>query len=324
MIEVRQISKSFRDVHALRGIQFSIAKGEIVGLVGKNGAGKSTTLKILSGQLLPSAGDASIDGCSVVDDPLQVRRRIGYLPEVPPLYPEMTPRSYLLFAAQLRGIAGAMARSRVEDVIAKTGLEPVGNRPMRGLSRGYQQRVGIAQAIVHNPPVLLLDEPMAGLDPLQIVQIRELIRSLKHDHTLLFSSHILAEITNVCDRIVLIDQGQVKAQGSETELRQSLLHSRTLVATVLGEQAKLLQVLQNIPGLSATAEPGREPGTVTARIRAEAGPVDPRERVSRACAEAGLPLLELRMDEHGLEELFLLLLGDAAKGGGAPTSQGAT
>jgi ABC-2 type transport system ATP-binding protein len=324
MIEVRQISKSFRDVHALRGIQFSVAKGEIIGLVGKNGAGKSTTLKILSGQLLPSAGDATIDGCSVVDDPLQVRRRIGYLPEVPPLYPEMSPRGYLRFAAQLRGLSGQQARARVEESILKTDLAPVADRPMRGLSRGYQQRVGIAQAIVHNPPVLLLDEPMAGLDPLQIVQIRELIRTLKHDHTLLFSSHILAEIANVCDRIVLIDQGLVKAQGSETELRQSLLHSRVLVATVLGDCAKLLQALQSLPGLAATAEPGREPGTVTARIHTAEGPGDPRERVSRALSAAGLSLLELRTEEHGLEELFLLLLGDPNKAGNASASRAAS
>lgn len=315
MIEVRQISKAFRDVQALRGIAFRVGKGEIIGLVGKNGAGKSTTLKVLSGQLLPSAGDAVVDGCSVVNDPLEVRRRIGYLPETPPLYPEMTPRSYLMFAAQLRGLAAPQARSRVDDVIAKTGLEPVAMRPMLGLSRGYQQRVGIAQAIVHNPPVLLLDEPMAGLDPLQIVQIRELIRSLKHDHTLLFSSHILAEITNVCDRIVLIDQGQVKAEGSEAELRKNLLHSRRLVATVLGDRAKLVAALQKIPGVVVTAEAGSEPGTVTARIQAEATAGDPRERVSRACAEAGLALLELRAEDHGLEDLFLMVLGDPSKGG---------
>ncbi|HEX7926821.1 MAG TPA: ABC transporter ATP-binding protein [bacterium] len=315
MIEVRQISKAFRDVQALRGIAFRVGKGEIIGLVGKNGAGKSTTLKVLSGQLLPSAGDALVDGCSVVNDPLEVRRRIGYLPETPPLYPEMTPRSYLLFAAQLRGVAGPLARGRVDDVIAKTGLEPVATRPMLGLSRGYQQRVGIAQAIVHNPPVLLLDEPMAGLDPLQIVQIRELIRSLKHDHTLLFSSHILAEITNVCDRIVLIDQGQVKAEGSEAELRKNLLQSRRLVATVLGDRAKLVAALQKIPGVSVTAEAGSEPGTVTARIQAESTAGDPRERVSRACAEAGLALLELRAEDHGLEDLFLMVLGDPSKSG---------
>ncbi len=311
MIEVRQLSKSYRDVPALRGIEFQVTKGEIVGLVGKNGAGKSTALKVLSGQLLPSAGDAFLDGFSVVDAPLEVRRRIGYLPETPPLYPEMTPRAYLEFAARLRGLGLQQARGRVSEAIARTGLEPVANRPMRGLSRGYQQRVGIAQAIVHNPPVLLLDEPMAGLDPLQIVQIRELIRSLKPDHTLLFSSHILSEITNVCDRILLLDEGQVKAQGSESELRQSWIHRRTIVATVRSDRTRFQQVLERIPGLKAEIEPGRESGTVTARITATAGPVDPREQLSRACGEAGLGLMELRTEEHGLEELFLLLLGGA-------------
>lgn len=311
MIEVRQLRKSYRDVLALRGITFQVAQGEIVGLVGKNGAGKSTTLKVLSGQLLPSAGDAVLDGFSVVDAPLEVRRRIGYLPETPPLYPEMSPRAYLEFAARLRGLAPRQTRARVEEVIARTGLEPVASRPMLGLSRGYQQRVGIAQAIVHNPTVLLLDEPMAGLDPLQIVQIRELIRSLKPDHTLLFSSHILAEITNVCDRILLIDQGQVKAQGSEAELRQSWIHRRLLAATVRGDATRFRQVLERLPGLKAEVGQGREPGTVTARITASGAGQDAREQVSRACGEAGLPLLELRTEEHGLEELFLLLLGSA-------------
>ncbi len=320
MIEVRQLRKAYRDILALRGITFQVAKGEIVGLVGKNGAGKSTTLKVLSGQLLPSTGDAVVDGFSVVDAPLEVRRRIGYLPETPPLYPEMSPRAYLEFAARLRGVPAQQAPGRVAEVIARTGLEPVAGRPMRGLSRGFQQRVGIAQAIVHNPPVLLLDEPMAGLDPLQIVQIRELIRSLKGDHTLLFSSHILAEITNVCDRILLIDQGQVKAQGSEAELRQSWIHQRTLAVTVRGDAVRLQHVLDRLPGVKAEVAPGREPGTVTARITTAGGGQDPREQLSRACGEAGLPLLELRTEEHGLEEVFLLLLGS---GQGAVTATGA-
>lgn len=309
MIDVRDLGKSYRDVQALRGVSFTVARGEVVGLVGKNGAGKSTTLRILSGQLLPGAGDARIDGHSVVEAPLEVRRRIGYLPEVPPLYPDMTARGYLRFAAQLRGLGAAQARARVEEVIARTGLEPMAGRPLRGLSRGYQQRVGIAQAIVHNPPVLLLDEPMAGLDPLQIVQIRELIRSLKAEHTQLFSSHILAEVTQVCDRVVLIDQGQVKAQGSEAELRQNLLRGQSLVVTVMGSQERLLEALQTLPGLSPSVAPGREPGTATAHITAGPAAGDPREQVSRACAQAGLTLLELRFEHQGLEELFLMLLG---------------
>jgi len=307
MIGIRKLSKHYRDLLALDEISFQISKGEVVGLVGKNGAGKSTTLKILSGQLLPSSGDVHVDGFSVTEDPLEVRRRIGYLPDVPPLYPEMTARAFLDFAARLRGVEGGQVSQRVDYVISRTSLESVADRPLRGLSRGYQQRVGIAQALVHNPPVLLLDEPMAGLDPLQIVHIRELVRSLKADHTILFSSHILAEIATVCDRIVLIDAGQVKAEGSEEELRKATAGKRLFVLTVRGARADLAKALEGIPGVECEITPGDEKGTVTARIAA--GKNDPRERISRACAEAQLDLLELRADSQGLEALFLALLG---------------
>jgi ABC-2 type transport system ATP-binding protein len=319
MIGIHKLSKHYRDVLALDALSIQIAKGEVVGLVGKNGAGKSTALRIISGQLLPSSGDVKVDGYSVTEDPLEVRRRIGYLPDVPPLYPEMTARGYLEFAARLRGVAANQVSRRVESVISRTGLAPVAERPLLGLSRGFQQRAGIAQALVHNPPVLLFDEPMAGLDPLQIVQIRELIRSLKTDHTILFSSHILAEIANVCDRIMLIDAGQVKAVGSEEELRKANAGGLAYALTVRGTRAALARALDKIAGLRWEFAAGEEKGTVTAHLAAAKG--DPRERISRACAEAELDLLELRPEGQDLEALFMALLGDEpakkARGGAA-------
>ncbi|HUJ73205.1 MAG TPA: ABC transporter ATP-binding protein, partial [bacterium] len=219
MIRVEHLHKSYDRwagprALALDDLSFHVPAGHIAGLVGKNGAGKSTTLKILSGQLLPSSGEVWVEGFPVSTQPLEVRRRIGFLPETPPLYPEMTVTGYLVYAARLRGVAGRQAGARVREVMERLGLVEVARERLRALSRGFQQRVGIAQAIVHGPSVVLLDEPMAGLDPLQIVQTRELVRSLKPQHTVLFSSHILGEIASLCDSILLLDGGRLKAQGT--------------------------------------------------------------------------------------------------------------
>jgi ABC-2 type transport system ATP-binding protein len=307
----------------LDGLSFEARGGEILGLVGKNGAGKSTALKILSGQLLPSSGTARVDGLDVIDDSLAVRRRIGYLPETPPLYPEMTVRAYLRFCAGLRGMHGAHADARLPEVLGKTGLDSVADAPLRSLSRGYQQRAGIAQAIVHDPAVVLLDEPMAALDPLQIVQTRELIRGLKPRHTVLFSSHILGEITSLCDRIVLIDEGRVRAQGTEAELRALRSQRKVLLVHLRALPDAALKALRTVPGADVTPAPqgAAAPGEVWLRV---AHAEDVRERISRACAEAGLGLLELRPEEGGLEELFVQIVGDQIAGDGtAPAAQGA-
>jgi ABC-2 type transport system ATP-binding protein len=305
MIHVAGLSKYYGDRRALDALSFRIAEGETVGLVGKNGAGKSTVLRILSGQLLPSAGEVTIDGIPVTDSPREVRRRIGFLPEQPPLYGEMTVRGFLAYAAGLRRVERAEVPRAVEAVMARTGLAEVAGERLANLSRGYQQRVGIAQAIVHDPKVVLLDEPMAGLDPLQITQMRALIRALKERHTVLFSSHILSEIANVCDRVILIDAGRVRAEGSEQQLWERFHERERLVLRVRGEAAQARAVAAAVEGVELREAHAGPDGTVTLALTAQAGR---REGLARDCVQAGLGLLELRPEQHGLEELFVELL----------------
>jgi ABC-2 type transport system ATP-binding protein len=306
MIQVSNLTKYYGPNKALDGLTFAVESGAIIGLVGKNGAGKSTALRILSCQLLPTQGDVTVDGISVTASPMEVRRQIGYLPEQPPLYPEMTVVAYLEFAARLRGLTLLQARSRREIVMRETGLTEVATQRLGDLSRGYQQRVGIAQAIVHQPRVVLLDEPMAGLDPLQIVQIRELIRSFRNRHTVIFSSHILSEIENVCDRVVLIDQGSVRAEGSEAALRDALAQRRRLVLVARGSPEAVRQALSPLGEVEVEGVLQGADGTAEARLTAR---TEVREQVSQACQAAGLALLELRSEHHLLEDLFVQLLG---------------
>jgi ABC-2 type transport system ATP-binding protein len=322
MILAERLAKSYGATRALDGLSLEARTGEILGLVGKNGAGKSTVLKILSGQLLPSSGVARIDGLDVVTDGLAVRRRIGYLPETPPLYPEMTVAAFLRFCAGLRGLVESQIEARLPEVLAQTGLDSVTDTVLRTLSRGYQQRVGIAQAIVHDPAVVLLDEPMAGLDPLQIVQTRELIRALKPRHTVVFSSHILGEITSLCDRIVLIDKGRVRAEGTEAELWAMRTRSKALLVRVRADAAPALAALRTIAAADVmlSSHVPASPGEIWLRV---AHAEDVRERISTACVKAGLGLLELRPDEGGLEELFMQIVGeDRIAAGEAPATQG--
>jgi ABC-2 type transport system ATP-binding protein len=311
MIQVDRLTKSYGATRALDGLSFDARAGEILGLVGKNGAGKSTVLKILSGQLLPSSGTARVDGLDVIEDSLAVRRRIGYLPETPPLYPEMTVRAYLAYCAGLRGVDAAQAAERLPEVLGVAGLDSVADATLRSLSRGYQQRAGIAQAIVHDPAVVLLDEPMAALDPLQIVQTRELIRNLKDRHTVLFSSHILGEITSLCDRIVLIDRGRVRAQGTEAELWALRSKTKVLLVRLRAQPEAALKALKGVRGADVTPAPQAHATAGETWLRV-AHADDVRERISRVCADAGLGLLELRPEESGLEDLFVQIVGDGA------------
>ena len=306
MIEVDRIHKRFGAKMALEDLSFRVAPGEIVGLVGKNGAGKSTTLRILSCQAAPNEGDVRIDGASVTHAPGEVRRHIGYLPEVPPLYPEMRVRDFLAFSGGLRGLRGAELKRRCEAVLREANLKDVPDERLGNLSRGFRQRVGIAQAIVHDPKVVLLDEPMAGLDPLQISQFRGLIRSLRERHTVLFSSHILSEIATVCDRVVLIDKGRVLAEGTEEEMWRNFQRRMRVVVRLRGEQDAARQAVTGLPGVSLDemeTEPG---GRVVLHLHTEE---DARENLARALVNAGLGLIELRTERHGLEEVFVRLVG---------------
>lgn len=311
MITVQNLTKYFGRKRALHRLDFKVAKGEIIGLVGKNGAGKTTALRILSAQVLPTEGEVTVGGISVTQTPEKVRAMIGFLPEVAPLYKEMTVRRFLQFAARLRQVPPAEAPQRLEEVMVQTGLTDVAGERLAGLSRGYQQRVGIAQATIHKPPVIMLDEPMGGLDPLQIVQIRELILSLRKHHTVLFSSHILSEITNVCDRVVIIDQGAVRAVGTESELRESMSPWRNLSVAVKGSEAALKKAIGGVKGATLEKTAPLDKGMLRAEVNCTE---DVREKISAACVGAGLGLVELRGEHTGLEDLFLGVLGNSQQG----------
>ncbi len=307
MIEIRELSKYYGEHRAVGPVSFTIADGEIVGLLGLNGAGKTTTLRILACDLLPSSGQVRVDGLDVVDDPDEVRARIGYLPDVPPLYDEMTVGDYLDFAARLRGLSAADAERRVPEVVEATQLEGVVDQRISTLSHGYRQRVGIAQAIVHKPKLLVLDEPISGLDPVQIVEMRELVRGLRHHHTTIISSHILSEISETCDRILVIRDGEIVAAGTEAELSSRLLEGARVVVTTRGQRDQAHRLLLGVRGVRGVETlPQTEAGDSVATFQVDADR-DVREDVARALVQGGVGVLEMSRSERELESIFLRL-----------------
>ena len=314
MIEIQALTKYYGDRKAVGPLSFSIAKGEIVGLLGLNGAGKTTTLRILACDLLPSSGSVRIEGLDVVDNPHEVRANVGYLPDHPPLYEEMTVQEYLLFAARLRGVTGAAAESRVDEVLAATQIRGVRDDVISTLSHGFRQRVGIAQAIVHRPRLLVLDEPIGGLDPVQIVEMRELVRSLRHEHTTIISSHILSEISETCDRLLVIREGEIVAAGTEAELSSRLLEGGSLTVTIRGDAAQGKRLLASVKGVKSVdvgeaSEPGENVATLT--IDAER---DVREDVCRTLVLGNIGILGLSRSERELESIFLRLAKPESNG----------
>jgi ABC-2 type transport system ATP-binding protein len=308
MIEVRDLLKYYGERRATGPLSFAISKGEIVGLLGLNGAGKTTALRVLACDLLPSSGTVLVDGIDVVDKPHEVRRRIGYLPDTPPLYGEMTVHEYLVFTARLRGISGADAHRRALRVEDSAQLGDVRDDRISSLSHGYRQRVGIAQAVVHGPQLLILDEPISGLDPVQIIEMRRLLRNLGGDHTILLSSHILTEISETCDRLLVLGEGRIVASGTEAELSKSLLGIAHVELTVrTHDPQKALAVLERIDGVRRVANIAlREPGRDLAAFRIEADR-DVREAACKAVVREGFGLLEMTRSQHELESIFLKL-----------------
>jgi ABC-2 type transport system ATP-binding protein len=317
VIEIEDLYKYYGERRAVGPLSFAIEAGEIVGLLGLNGAGKTTTLRILACDLLPSSGTVKVDGLDVVENPHEVRSRIGYLPDTPPLYGDMTVRAYLHFAARLRGLSYDVADKRVAEVLETTALEDVHDQLISSLSHGFKQRVGIAQAIVHKPRLLVLDEPISGLDPVQIVEMRELLRSLKGEHTILLSSHILSEISETCDRLLVIREGQIAAAGTEAELSAKLLRQKAIDVTARGDEAKAIEAARAVPGVvvadtADAAEAGEN--VFTLRVEAEG---DIREALCKALVDAGIGLLEVRRSERELESVFLELAGSTTDAAGA-------
>jgi ABC-2 type transport system ATP-binding protein len=306
MIQVDGLTKYYGARAAIRDLSFRISSGEVVGFLGLNGAGKTTTLKILAAVLLPSSGTVRIDGMDVAQAPHSLKRRIGYLPEAAPLYDEMTVGSYLRFVAELHGVSSSRAPVAVAEVEERTNLRSVHTELLGALSHGYRQRVGVAQALVHGPSILLLDEPTKGLDPAQIIEMRALLRGLRTTHTVLVSSHILPEIAQTCDRMLVIRDGELVAQGTEHELEQRLGGSGSVVIEVRGAVAAAEAALRAVPGVRSVMVVSADEGRV--ELRADA-PEDLRPAIARAVLAAGLDLLRLDVGQDRLESLFLRLTG---------------
>jgi ABC-2 type transport system ATP-binding protein len=313
MIEVVDLCKYYGDRRAAGPLSFTIERGEIVGLLGLNGAGKTTALRILACDLLPSSGTVRVDGLDVVEDPHEVRRRIGYLPETPPLYGEMTVHEYLVFAARLRGVARGRASTAADGVEESLQLTGVRDDVISSLSLGFRQRVGIAQAIVHKPALLILDEPITGLDPAQIIEMRQLLRELRSKHTIVLSSHILTEISETCDRILVLREGEIVAAGKEADISRRMLGGVQIEVTVrVGAAAtaeRVRGILAGMPGATGvTVIAARETGPDVASFCVDADG-DVREAVARALVAGGAGVLEIVRSRRELESVFLRLTG---------------
>ena len=309
MIQVEQLSKYYGARAAIRNLSFRIDSGEVVGFLGLNGAGKTTTLRILGGVLLPTSGTVRLDGQDLFTAPRQLRARIGFLPETPPLYEEMGVGEYLAFVAALRGVEPGRVRARVVETEERTGLAALDAERISTLSHGYRQRVGVAQALVHGPEVLLLDEPANGLDPVQNVEMRSLIRSLRGDHTVLVSSHILPEIAQTCDRLLVIRDGELVAQGSEAELEERLGVGAGVELEIDGPAEAVAAALRAVPGVRGVIVEAAAGGRALLRVEA---PDLLRPELARAALGAGARLFRLDVSADRLESLFLKLAGRGA------------
>ena len=306
MIEVQHLTKRYGPTTAVDDVSFRVERGEVLGFLGPNGAGKTTTMRVLTGYMPPSDGNAIVAGYDVMTHPIEAKRRTGYLPETPPLYPEMTVRDYLSFVARIKGVPRAERTSRVNAAMERTRVADMANRHCAKLSKGYRQRVGLAQAIMHNPDVLILDEPTAGLDPKQINETRQLIKDLGGDHTVILSTHILPEVSQTCHRVVIINKGRVVAVDTPENLTARLRGSETMFVQVDAAGADVLTALQAVPGVTQVAA-SETRGTVTSfEVNSETG-FDVRRELASTIVRQGWGLLELRPLRMSLEEIFLHL-----------------
>jgi ABC-2 type transport system ATP-binding protein len=310
MIRAQALQKTFGGRRVLGPLSFTIDDGETVGFLGLNGAGKTTALRILACDLRPSAGSVHIDGIDALENPHAVRRHVGFLPETPPLYPDMAVGEFLRFAGRLRGMSTRDVDRRVPEVAARTHIEDVMGEPIRNLSHGYRQRVGVAQAVVHQPKLVILDEPTRGLDPVQIVEMRQLVRELKAEHTVLISSHILPEISETCDRMLVLGEGAIVGSGTEEELSTRLASSRRILVGVRpqGSLDDAMAAIRAVAGVTEIAPLGEVDGARELEVTAGA---DVREEVCRALVQRGHGVLSLGRAQHKLESIFLeLVKGD--------------
>ena len=314
MIEVKGLTKYYGEHAAIHDLNFAIDRGEVIGFLGLNGAGKTTTLKILGCVLLPTAGEVTVDGIDIARDPHAVRRRIGFLPDTPPLYSEMTVGRYLTFAAELRGVPSSEAARAVAEAEEKTATREVHDQLISSLSHGYRQRVGVAQALVHKPKLLILDEPTSGLDPVQIVEMRATIKILRGEHTILLSSHILSEISQTCDRLLVIQNGEIVAQGSEQDLATQLGGGGTIEIEVFGAASRAIEVARTVSGIGECTIIREGDGVALLSLQ---GAPDLRPKLARALIGNGIDLLRIDKGAARLESIFLKL----TKGPEAPPAQ---
>jgi len=329
MITVKELTKGYARTTAVDRISFEVKKGQIVGFLGPNGAGKTTTMRILTCFLPPTSGTASVAGFDVLEQPLEVKKRIGYLPEMPPLYVEMRTDEYLTFVGKLKGLSGSELRQRVETVCERCAIADVKNKLLGKLSKGYRQRVGLAQAIIHNPEVLILDEPTAGLDPKQINETRELIRSLAGDHTIILSTHILPEVEQTCQQVIIINKGKLVATDSVNNLQSRARGAESVLVEVAGrngdvDSAAVQRRLERIAGVSRVVFKEKRQNRNIFEVESQKNRFS-RGDLARAVVESGWDLNELRPAAVSLEEIFLQLTGEqtaapaeetAAKGAG--------
>jgi gliding motility-associated transport system ATP-binding protein len=320
LIEVDHLSKSYGKNVAVNDISFTVGKGEILGFLGPNGAGKTTTMRILTGYLPATTGSARIAGFDVFEQSIEVRRRIGYLPETPPLYGDMNVRSYLEFVGRIKGVASADLAKRVERAMELANLTQKRTELIKRLSRGFRQRVGIAQAIVHNPDVVILDEPTVGLDPKQIIEVRKLIKGLAGEHTIILSTHILPEASQTCDRVVIINRGRIAAVDTPENLTTQLKGSERVLLEVKGSEDSLRDAIEQVSGATKVdIEPLDGTERLKAIVESESG-TELRSQLAAAVIAKGLELFELRAVSLSLEDIFLQLTTEE----GAPPKQPAT
>jgi ABC-2 type transport system ATP-binding protein len=306
MIEVQSLTKRYGRHTAVDGLTFKVEKGEILGFLGPNGAGKTTTMRVLTCYLPPTEGTARVAGYDVFEQPLEVKKRVGYCPETPPLYPDLAVDEYLHFCAKIKGVPAATRAAKVDDAMGKTRLGDVRSTLIGKLSKGYRQRVGLAAAILHNPDVLILDEPTAGLDPKQIIETRDLIKGLGGDHTIVLSTHILPEVSMTCGRILIINKGRVVAEDTPDNLTHRLKGAGTLRLEVRGEGPALEDALKAVPGVTSVRTRSAAQGVSVLEADAEAGR-DVRAELAAAVVQKGYGLLGLAPVGMSLEEIFLHL-----------------
>ena len=309
MIEIENLTKMYGDKLAVDNISFNVKKGSIVGFLGRNGAGKSTTMNIITGYISATSGTARINGYDILKDPREVKKCIGYLPEKPPIYQEMTVDEYLKFVCSIKDVKASAISSHIEEIAELVKLTDVMKRRIGNLSKGYQQRVGMAQALVGNPEVLILDEPTVGLDPKQIIEIRRMIKALGKKHTIILSSHILPEVADVCEQVVIINEGKIVAQDTLANLQEGIQESANMVVRIAGSESAASKILRSLSGVQYVEGLGvREKDTVDMLIESVKG-VDIRRAMFNAMAKANMPILMIKYVDVTLEDIFLKLTG---------------